>query len=436
MTAGRTARRVVVTGVGAVAAGGIGREAFWRRIVGGRPAIRRITRFDPSRYRSRIAAEVDFDPVAAGLTPRETRRNSRFAQFALAAAAEALADSGVRTQDEDGDRVGVCLGTAVGATAAPRDEAAVAPAACAGPGRHAEAAADDAMPSVHRATHPSSAAAELSLRHGLHGPSSVVSTGCTSGVDAIGCAFRTLSDGEADVMLAGAAEAPISPVTAACFDAIGATTAFTGDPALTPAPFDARRDGFVLGEGGAMLVLEELGHARARGASVYCEVRGWDNRTGAYHMTGLRPDGYDLSEAIISAMSEAAIVPEQLDWISAHGAGTVQGDRYETAAYKRALGEYASKVPVSSVKSVIGHCLGAAGALEMAACALAVRRGVIPPTANLLRPDPRCDLDYTPVLARERRVRHALSVSCGLGGFHSAMVFSALETDEEREAGA
>ncbi|MGI5250199.1 beta-ketoacyl-[acyl-carrier-protein] synthase family protein [Actinacidiphila glaucinigra] len=432
MTAGRTARRVVVTGVGAVAAGGVGREAFWERIVGGRPAIRRITRFDPSRYRSRIAAEADFDPRAAGLTPREIRRNGRFAQFALAVAAEALADSGLRTDAEDTDRFGVCLGTAVGATSTLEDEYMVASDG----GRHWEVSPDHGMPFLHRAMHPSSAAAELSLRHGLHGPSSVVSTGCTSGVDAIGCAFRTLSDGEADVMLAGASEAPISPVTVACFDAIRATTAHTGDPELTPAPFDARRDGFVLGEGGAVLVLEELEHARARGASVYCEVRGWDNRTGAYHMTGLRPDGYDLSEAIISAMSEAGIAPEQLDWISAHGSGTVQNDRYETAAYKRALGEYARKVPVSSVKSVIGHCLGAAGALEMAACALAVRRGMIPPTANLLRPDPLCDLDYTPVLARERRVRHALSVACGLGGFQSAMVFSALEPDPEREAEA
>ncbi|MDX3095758.1 beta-ketoacyl-[acyl-carrier-protein] synthase family protein [Streptomyces sp. ME01-24h] len=431
MTAGRTARRVVVTGVGAVAAGGTGREAFWERIVAGRPAIRRITRFDASRYRSRIAAEADFDPLAAGLTPRETHRTGRFAQFALAAAAEALDDSGLRTQTEDADRVGVCLGTAVGADVTERH-----PYTAGDGGADREAGADHGMPFAHRATHPASVAAELSLRHGLHGPSSVVTTGCTSGLDAIGCAFRTLSDGEADVMLAGAAEAPISPVTAACFDAIGATTAFAGDPGQAPAPFDARRDGFVLGEGGAVLVLEELEHARARDASVYCEVRGWDNRTGAYHMTGLRPDGYDLGEAIISAMSEAGIVPEQLDWISAHGAGTVQSDRYETAAYKRALGEHARKVPVSSVKPVIGHCLGAAGALEMAACALAVRRGVIPPTANLLKPDPRCDLDYTPVLARERRVRHALSVACGLGGFHSAMVFSALEPDPLREARA
>ncbi|MDX3237170.1 beta-ketoacyl-[acyl-carrier-protein] synthase family protein [Streptomyces sp. ME03-5709C] len=431
MIAGRTARRVVVTGVGAVAAGGTGREAFWERIVAGRPAIRRITRFDPSRYRSRIAAEADFDPLAAGLTPRDVRRTGRFAQFALAAAAEALADSGLRTETEDADRVGVCLGTAVGADVPERDPYA----AVGGPFR--EAGADHGMPFPHRATHhPASAAAELSLRYGLHGPSSAVTTGCTSGLDAIGCAFRTLSDGEADVMLAGAAEAPISPVTAACFDAIGATTTFAGDPGQVPAPFDARRDGFVLGEGGAVLVLEELEHARARDASVYCEVRGWDNRTGAHHMTGLRPDGYDLGEAVISAMSEAGIVPEQLDWISAHGAGTVQSDRYETAAYKRALGEHVRKVPVSSVKPVIGHCLGAAGALEMAACALAVRRGVIPPTANLLRPDPRCDLDYTPVLARERRVRHALSVACGLGGFHSAMVFSAVEPDPRREAEA
>ncbi|MFF3558652.1 beta-ketoacyl-[acyl-carrier-protein] synthase family protein [Streptomyces sp. NPDC002574] len=430
MTGRPAVRRVVVTGVGAVAPGGAGREAFWRRIVGGQPAVRRISRFDASGYRSQIAAEADFDPVAAGLTPQEVRRNARFAQFALVAAAEALADSGITPEHEDTDRIGVCLGTAAGATATLEEEYAVASDG----GRDWEVHAEYGVPFLHRAMHPSSAAAELSLRYGLHGPSVVVSTGCTSGIDAIGHAFQTLRDGEADVVLAGAGDAPISPVTVACFDAVRATTDFDGDPERASTAFDARRSGFVLGEGGAVLVLEEMERAVARGAAVYCEVRGYDNRANAYHMTGLRPDGYELSEAIITAMSEAGISPEELDYISAHGSGTAQNDRHETAAYKRALGDHARKVAISSIKSVIGHSLGAIGALETAACALAISRGKIPPTANLVHPDPLCDLDYTPVFARDQRVRHALSVGSGFGGFQSAMIFSALDADEDRGA--
>jgi len=419
-------RRVVVTGVGAVAPGGVGREAFWARITGGRPAIRRITRFDPAEYRSRIAAECDFDPVAAGLTPQEIRRNDRFAQFALAASAEALGDSGLRVEEEDPDRIGVSLGTAVGATVTLEDEYVVASDA----GRHWEVDPGHGMPFLYRAMHPSSAASEISLRYGLHGPCGVVSTGCTSGIDAIGYAFQAMRDGEADIMLAGASDAPISPITVACFDAIRATTTGGEDPAQASTPFDRQRSGFVLGEGSAVLVLEDLGHAVERGAHIYCEVRGYDNRANAFHMTGLRPDGYELGEAIISAMCEAGVRPDQLDYISAHGSGTTQNDRHETAAYKRALGEHAYKVAISSIKSVIGHSLGAIGSLEMAACALAVDRGVIPPTANLVHPDPECDLDYTPVFAREQQVRHALSVGSGFGGFQSAMVFSAVDAQE------
>jgi minimal PKS ketosynthase (KS/KS alpha) len=415
-------RRVVVTGIGAVAPGGVGREAFWQRVTGGRPAVRRISRFDPAPYRSRVAAEADFDPAAAGLSPREIRRNDRHAQFALAASAEALDDSRLDLAAVDTERIGVSLGTAVGSTITLEDEYVVASDA----GREWEVDPGHGMPFLHRAMQPASAAAEISLRYGLHGPSGVVSTGCTSGIDAIGYAYLALRDGEADLMVAGATDAPISPITVACFDAIRATTAHDGDPALASTPFDAKRTGFVLGEGCAILLLEELEHARARRAPIYCEVRGYEARANAFHMTGLRPDGYELGEAIVAALCEAAIGPADLDYISAHGSGTAQNDRHETAAYKRALGEYAAKIPISSIKSVIGHSLGAIGSLEMAACALAVDRGVIPPTANLLHPDPECDLDYTPVFARQQPVRHALSVGSGFGGFQSAMVFSAL----------
>jgi minimal PKS ketosynthase (KS/KS alpha) len=416
-------RRVVVTGIGVVAPGGPSREEFWQRIVGGKPAIRRISAFDPTDYRSRIAAEVDFDPARHGLTPRETRRTDRFVQMALACADEALADSGLELAAADHDRVGVCLGSAVGATITLEEEYVVA----SDHGRHWVVDHRYLQPFLYQALVPSSAATELAVRYETHGPASVISTGCTSGIDALGHALHLIQDGEADVMIAGASDAPISPITVACFDAIRATTPHNDDPETASRPFDSERKGFVLGEGAAVLVLEELEHARARGAEIYCEVAGYDARANGFHMTGLRPDGYELGEAVKSAMDQARLNPEDLGYISAHGSGTKQNDRHETAAYKRALGEAARHVPISSIKSVIGHSLGAIGSIEMAACALVINRGIAPPTANLHTPDPECDLDYTPLDAREVTADHVLSAGSGFGGFQSAMVFSRLK---------
>ncbi|MER6597424.1 beta-ketoacyl-[acyl-carrier-protein] synthase family protein [Streptomyces parvus] len=413
-------RRAVVTGVGVIAPGGVGREEFWRRITGGKPAIRTITAFDPARFRSRIAAECDFDPVELGLSPREIRRNDRFTQFALASAAEAVEDSGIDWGSTDRDRTGVCLGSAVGASITLEEEYVVA----SDHGREWEVDPSHAMPFLHQALVPSSAATELAVRFGARGPAAVVSTGCTSGIDAIGHALRVIEDGEADVMIAGASDAPITPITVACFDAIRATSPLNESPELASRPFDAERKGFVLGEGCAVLVVEELEHARARGARVYCEITGYAARANGFHMTGLRPDGFELGEAVKDVMAQARLNPEDLGYISAHGSGTQQNDRHETAAYTRALGEAARQIPISSIKSVIGHSLGAIGSIEMAACALAIDRGVVPPTANLTTPDPECYLDYTPLTARERSVPHALSVGSGFGGFQSAMVFS------------
>ncbi|QXJ21512.1 beta-ketoacyl-[acyl-carrier-protein] synthase family protein [Actinomadura graeca] len=411
-------RRVAVTGIGVVAPGGPSREEFWQRIVDGKPAVRRITAFEPSGYRSRIAAEIDFDPARYGLTPRETRRMDRFVQFTVACADEALADSGIEFTDRD--RVGVSIGSAVGATITLEDEYVVA----SDHGRDWVVDHRHAMPFLYQALVPSSAAAELSARYGVHGPAGVVSTGCTSGIDALGHALQLIQDGEADVMIAGASDAPISPITVACFDAIRATTPSNDDPEGASRPFDNDRKGFVLGEGAAVLVLEELEHARARGAEVYCEVSGYAARANGFHMTGLRPDGFELGEAIVDALDQAFLNADDIGYISAHGSGTKQNDRHETAAYKRALGEAARDVPISSIKSVIGHSLGAIGSIEMAACALVIDRGVVPPTANLHTADPDCDLDYTPLVAREARVDHVLSAGSGFGGFQSAMVFS------------
>jgi act minimal PKS ketosynthase (KS/KS alpha) len=252
----------------------------------------------------------------------------------------------------------------------------------------------------------------------------VVSAGCTSGLDAVGYACELIREGTADVMLAGATDAPISPITLASFDAIKATSPRNDDPAGASRPFDRTRNGFVLGEGAAMLVLEEAAQAHARSAHVYAEITGYATRCNAYHMTGLRADGREMAEAIRAALAESRTDAVDIDYINAHGSGTKQNDRHETAAFKRSLGQHAYSTPVSSIKSMIGHSLGAIGAIEIAACALAIEHGVVPPTANLHEADPECDLDYVPLVAREQRVGTALTVGSGFGGFQSAMVLS------------
>jgi 3-oxoacyl-(acyl-carrier-protein) synthase len=413
-------RRSVVTGVGVVAPGGVTRDEFWATITAGRTATRRITFFDPSPFRSQVAAECDFDPVRAGLTEAERRRADRYVQFALAASIEALADSGLELTDATRERTGVVLGSAVGGTMRLEQEYVRVSDSGArwlvDPGRAGDF--------LYQALAPSSLAADVACRHGLHGPAQVVSTGCTSGIDAIGYAHQLIEDGEADVVLAGASDSPISPVTVASFDAIKATTPGNDDPAHASRPFDRDRRGFVLAEGAAVLVLEEATFAARRGARIYCEVAGYANRSNGYHMTGLRPDGVEMALAIRDALTQARRGPDEVSYISAHGSGTRQNDRHETAAFKRALGAAAYRVPISSIKSMVGHSLGAIGAIEMAACALAVVHHVVPPTANWTNRDEECDLDYVPNVAREVRVDVALSVGSGFGGFQSAMVFS------------
>jgi minimal PKS ketosynthase (KS/KS alpha) len=273
---------------------------------------------------------------------------------------------------------------------------------------------------------PSSFAAEVAWLVGAEGPTTVVSTGCTSGLDAVGHACELIREGSADRMIAGASDAPISPITMACFDAIKATTPRNDDPEHASRPFDGTRNGFVLGEGAAVFVLEELESARRRNATVYAEIAGFASRCNAFHMTGLRPDGREMAEAIRTALAEAQVRPDEVDYVNAHGSGTKQNDRHETAAFKRSLGDHAYRTPVSSIKSMVGHSLGGIGALEMAACALAIDRGVVPPTANLDQPDAQLDLDYVPNVARRQRVDVALSTGSGFGGFQSAMVVARL----------
>lgn len=413
-------RRVAVTGVGIVAPGGVGVPAFWDLLSAGRTATRGITLFDPEGFRSRIAAECDFDPEAHGLSRQEIARSDRYIQFAMVAADEALRDAGLDTEKEDPWRIGVSLGTAVGGTTRlEHDYVAVSD--------HGARWDVDHRPAgryLERAFSPSSLASEVAERVGAHGPVQTVSTGCTSGLDAIGYAFHSIEEGRVDVCVAGASDSPISPITVACFDAIKATSANNDDPAHASRPFDAHRDGFVMGEGGAVLVLEELEHARARGATVHCEIRGYATFGNAYHMTGLTQEGLEMAEAINRALGHARVDATHVDYVNAHGSGTQQNDRHETAAVKRSLGKHAYNVPMSSIKSMVGHSLGAIGAIEIVACVLALTHQVVPPTANYETPDPECDLDYVPRTARELPLRSVLSVGSGFGGFQSAVVLT------------
>ncbi|MFD6973979.1 beta-ketoacyl-[acyl-carrier-protein] synthase family protein [Streptomyces sp. NBC_01310] len=413
-------RRVVITGIGVTAPGGIGVKNFWSLLSDGRTATRGITFFDPTPFRSRIAAEIDFDPSEHGLTPQEIRRTDRAAQFALVTAREAMADSGLDLQGVAPHRVGVAVGSAVGATMGLDEEYRVVSDG----GRLDLVDHEYAVPHLYNYFVPSSFAAEVAWAVGAEGPSTVVSTGCTSGIDSVGYAAELIRDGSADVMITGATDAPISPISVACFDAIKATTPRNDDPEHASRPFDITRNGFVLGEGAAIFVLEELESARRRGAHVYAEIAGYASRCNAFHMTGLRPDGREMAEAIRSALGEARINPEAVDYINAHGSGTKQNDRHETSAFKHSLGEHARRTPVSSIKSMVGHSLGAIGSIEIAASVLAMENNVVPPTANLHRPDPECDLDYVPLTARDWRTDTVLTVGSGFGGFQSAMILA------------
>ncbi|GLY67816.1 beta-ketoacyl-[acyl-carrier-protein] synthase family protein [Amycolatopsis taiwanensis] len=417
-----TGRTSVITGVGVVAPGGIGRKEFWQLLTSGRTATRRISFFDPDSFRSQVAAECDFDPLAAGLTRQEISRSDRFTQFALVAASEAVADSGLEFEKEsmNRDRLAVAMGSAVGATTRLEDEYKV----LSDNGRDWLVDPRYASRFLYEALVPSSMAAEVAVRFGAHGPAAVISTGCTSGIDAIGYAHQLVEDGDADVVIAGASDAPISPITMACFDAIRATTARNNDPEHASRPFDATRDGFVMGEGAAVVVIEEAERARRRGAHVYCQIAGYANRCNAFHMTGLRPDGLEMAAAIDDTLQQARLCAEDVSYVNAHGSGTKQNDVHETAAFKRSLGEHAYRVPVSSIKSMVGHSLGAIGSIELAACALAIEYGVVPPTANYEEPDPLCDLDYVPKTARAEDLDVVLSVGSGFGGFQSAALLA------------
>jgi len=405
--------RVVVTGIGAITPIGSGPAGLLEGIRSGRSGVDRIARFDPEPFGSRIAAEVrDFDPLTY-LDAKRARRLDRFAQFSVAAARQAVEDAGLHLEDEDRDRCGVFVGAALGGGAFAEEQHAI----------FLREGLRRIRPTLALAVFSGSASCNIAIEHGLTGPTSANSDSCSSGPIAIGSAYRWIKSGEADVMLAGGVECPISPLIFGSFDLIRAMSTRNDAPARACRPFDRERDGFVMAEGAAMLVLEELGHALRRHAPIYGEVLGFGSTNDAYHMTAPLPSGQQAGRAMRLALREADLQPEQIGYVNAHGSSTPLNDGTETKAIKAVLGDHAYHIPVSGTKAMHGHALGASGAIEAAICMLALREGYVPPTLNLDNPDPDCDLDYVPHTGREAQVDYILSNSFGFGGINAALVF-------------
>ena len=424
-------RRVVITGIGVVAPGGVGRERFWETLTSGKSACDTVEIERRDQFRSQVVGAVtDWHPLAYGLKAEEVDRLDRHIQFALVAVAEALVDSNLNTADLTAARAGVSAGTAIGSTTRLEQEYV--------------AVSDDATnfnvdpalatPYLYHAVTPSSLSAEVASRYQVHGPVVTVSSGCTAGIDAIAHAYEWIRDGDVEVAIAGASEAGICPINMASFDAIKGTSPRNDDPKRASRPFDKTRNGFVLGEGCAFLILEDLEHARQRGAHIYAEIIGYGSALNAYHMTGLQRDGLDMAQAIQAALQERNTPPEAVQHINAHGSSTPQNDLHETNAFKAVWGERAYQIPISSIKSMSGHSLGAIGAVEIAACALIIQNSVIPPTINYSTPDPNCDLDYVPNTAREQSVDVIVSTGSGFGGFQSALVIAKLQDNQGKDA--
>lgn len=406
-------QRIVVTGMGLVTPFGIGLDVFWNGIVEGRSGVRRITLCDPGDSPCKIAAEVpDFEPRNY-LEAKEARRLSRASQFAIAAARMALDDAGLVVDAGNRHEIGALI--ANGSTSPPDTEATARVLF--------ERGFSKINPFYITGALPNMPSCQVAIQLGLLGYNTTIATACAASSQAIGEAAEVIRRGDASVMLAGGTEAPICQLTLASFCAIRALSTRNDDPAGASRPFDARRDGFVLGEGAGVLVLERLSHARRRGAQIYAEVLGYAATCDAYHVTAPHPEGDGAARAMMRALARARIGPQQVDYINAHATSTPSGDIAETVAIKRAFGEYAFSVPISSTKSMIGHLTSAAGAVEAAACILALKHGIIPPTINYEYPDPACDLDYVPNQARPAELRIAMSNSFGFGGINGVLVF-------------
>jgi 3-oxoacyl-[acyl-carrier-protein] synthase II len=427
-------RRVAITGLGVVAPNGVGKETFWSACVNGRSGIGPIRCFDASEHPVHVAGEVpEFDliPFVPASQRKSLKIMGRAARFGVAAAGLAVRDSGLDLTRINPERVGVVMGTGL----VPIDLPEVAPlltGACNGDGqwhpeRLGQKGAGALYPLWILKYLPNMVAAHVSLIHGAKGPNNTLTTACAAGTQAVGEGFRLIARGDADFVLAGGSDSRLDPLLLLAYSALGALSQAKRPPAEVSRPFDRERDGFVLGEGAGVLMLEELEHARRRGADIYAEVLGLGSSFDAYAVTKPDPEAGGAARAIEWALREARIDPSAVDYVNAHGTSTRLNDLMETLAIKRVFGEGARALPLSSIKSMVGHLIGAAGAVEAVALALTLHEGVLPPTINLTHPDPECDLDYVPNCAREVSVRTAVSTSFGFGGQNAALVLRRFE---------
>ncbi len=416
----RETEPVVITGIGLITALGTGVEKSWEAIKAGKSGIRRITRFDPTPFPSQIAGEVDdFDPETF-IDPREARKMDRYTQFAAAATFMALQDAGLSINANNAERVGVCIGSGIGGAWTWEENHT----------NLLQKGPRGVSPRFIPMMISDIAAGHVAILTGAKGPNFATVTACATSGHAIGMAAMTIKMGLADVMIAGGSEAAISPLSLAGFCSMRALSTRNDEPEKASRPFDANRDGFVMAEGAGIVILERLSHAIKRGAKIYAELAGFGMSGDAYHLTAMSEDGDGPARSMLMALETAGLTPAEVDYINAHATSTPQGDPAEVRGIKRAFGDYAYKVPVSSTKSMHGHTLGAAGAIELIVCLLAIRDQILPPTINLEQPDPECDLDFVPNNARPARVEVAMSNSFGFGGHNATLIVRKWEKAE------
>jgi 3-oxoacyl-[acyl-carrier-protein] synthase II len=410
-------RRVVVTGIGLICGCGSNKDEVWSNLLAGRSGVGKITRFDTTGFPARIAGEVkNFDPLKF-IEKKDVKKMDVFIHYAVAAAQEAIDDSRLRVTENNADRVGTFIGSGIGGFGVIEREHEKFLKG--GPGKISPFFIPAAIVNL--------AAGQVSIRFGAKGPNSATCTACSSGAHAVGDSFKIIQRGDADAMICGGAESSITPMGVGGFAAMRALSTRNDEPERASRPFDADRDGFVIGEGAGILILEELNHAVARGARIYGEVVGYGMSSDAFHITQPPESGDGAVRVMEKALEDAGIQPHEVDYINAHGTSTHFNDKIETLAIKRVFGDSAYSIPVSSTKSMMGHLLGAAGGVEAGLVALAVKDQIAPPTANYEKPDPECDLDYVPNSARPARVRYALSNSFGFGGTNAALIFKQYE---------
>ena len=406
-------KRVVITGLGVISPVGNKISTFWNSLTEGKSGIDRITHFDPTGFDSQIAGQIkQFNPQDYGITPRDTRRMAKFVQYAIAASKQAIGDANLNLDKENKERIGVLIGSGIGSLQIVEKEHRVLLKN--GPSR--------ISPFLIPTLIVNEASGWVAITFGFKGPNSCVATACASGSHAIGDACKIIERGDTDIMIAGGTESAITPLAVAGFCALKALSCRNNEPQKASRPFDSQRDGFIMAEGAGVVVLESLEHAKKRKANIYAELVGYGMSCDAYHITAPDPDGRGASLAMQAALQDARTNPEDLDYINAHGTSTKLNDKIETLAIKKTLGNHAKRVMVSSTKSMTGHLLGAAGGVEFITICLTIRDNIVPPTINYEYPDPECDLDYVPNLARKNSVNVALSNSLGFGGHNATLI--------------